>query len=183
MQPKVFQERLWQPTCDSCLTTEHSYDGRIRGYLTQPFQHFFCKTQDMLIRSQKRASCNKTVDILITVLLSTSRYQDTFSCLATACWRPICCKLLQTCCKLMVKTNVTHRPVASSFKSVNDKLQLDESDKFVATCWLVKLTTCNKAVAVRTVFNSVILRTAFFPGCDSQTTSLCIRWRSAARIG
>ena len=37
------------------------------------------------LHSQKRASCNKSIDMILQQLVTTSRYQDVFASLETAC--------------------------------------------------------------------------------------------------
>ena len=98
------------------------------------------------LQCQKHVSCNKSVDIL-RQLVTTSRYQDAFSWLATACWRQVCCKLLadllQVDCQNLLSTGLLHVVSTSCNKSENDKLQFqfnrffttDKAGKFVATCW------------------------------------------------
>ena len=51
------------------------------------------------LHSQKRASCSKSVDIL-QQLVATSRYQDAFAWLATACENKSVASCQQACCKL-----------------------------------------------------------------------------------
>ena len=64
---------------------------------------------------------------LATDLLSTSRYQDAFARLATACWRQVCCKLstdlLQVDCQNLLFTGLLQVVSTSCNKSANDKLQ------------------------------------------------------------
>ena len=72
---------------------------------------------------QKQASCHLATD-----LLSTSRYQDVFERLATACWRKVCGKLstdlLQVDCQNLLSMSSLLQVVSTSCnKSVNDKLQ------------------------------------------------------------
>ena len=90
---------------------------------------------------------------LATDLLSTSRYQDAFAWLATACWRQVCCKLSQeTCCKLIVET--CYPQACCKLFEVLTSLQMisctepDFNSLILAKySRLVKLATCNKSVA------------------------------------
>ena len=72
--------------------------------------------------SQKRANCNKSVDIS-QQLVSTSLYQDAFTWLATACcWQQTYCKLID--CVSLLATSLLQVVSTSCNKSAwNDKLQ------------------------------------------------------------
>ena len=69
------------------------------------------------LHSQKRASCSKSVDIL-QQLVATSRYQDAFAWLATACENKSVAICQQACCKLST-----------------DLLHVNYFNKLVATCF------------------------------------------------
>ena len=56
------------------------------------------------LHSQKRASCNKSVDIL-QQLVTTRRCQDAFVWLATTCHNKSVASCQPTCCKLIILTN------------------------------------------------------------------------------
>ena len=76
-----------------------------------------------------RASCNTSVDI-VSQLVTTSRYQDAFAWLATACDNKSVASCQQTCCKLLT-----------------DLLQVDYFSRPVAiseSCNNLQMTSCNK---------------------------------------
>ena len=69
------------------------------------------------LHSLKRAICNKFVDIL-QQLVTTSRYEDEFACLATAYYNKSVASCQQACCKLST-----------------DLLHVDYFKKLLATCF------------------------------------------------
>ena len=85
---------------------------------------------------QKRAKLQQSCSHLAAAMLSTSRYQDVLRQLvgdkSVASCQQTCCKLIaetcypQACCKLL-------QQVVTSL-ILTDFLQLDEINKFVATC-------------------------------------------------
>ena len=74
------------------------------------------------VHNQKRASCNKSVDILQR-LVTTNGYQDAFAWLATACENKSVAICQQTCCKLIISTDLLQVVSTSCNKSENDMLQ------------------------------------------------------------
>ena len=82
------------------------------------FTDFVTELDSTRLQSQKRASCNNSVDILLQ-LVTTSPYQNAFAWLATAFDNKSVASCRQACCKLIIST---------------DLLQLDEIYKLVATC-------------------------------------------------
>ena len=141
------------------------------------------------IHNQKRATCNKSVDIL-QQLVTTS--QDAFAWLSTACDNKSVASCQQVCFKL--STDLLQVDYCKLFQQVvnvckwqvvtililTDLLQLDEIDKLVATCWQVankpvKLTTCNNSVGFLAVYRQ--LATAFKYFLVDFTMQLVRQWQ------
>ena len=96
--------------------------------------------------SQKRVSCNKSVDILEQLVI-TSRYQDAFPWLAAACENKSVVSCQQACCKL--STDLLQDDYCNFFQQVVTSLQMtscNNPDLNRTCCNLMKLTTCNKSV-------------------------------------
>ena len=101
------------------------------------------------LKAEKNTYLQQVCSHLATDLLSTSRYQDGFTWLVTACWRQVCFKLSRDVLQVDCQNFVIHRFPASCNKSANDKLQQVWFEDLL-TSWnkTVILTTSNKSVAV-----------------------------------
>ena len=84
------------------------------------------------LHSQKHTSCNKSVGIW-QQLVTTSRYQDAFAWLATACWRQVSCKLSTG--GLQADSTSYNKPgnIANTSLIITGLLQRNQVDKFIAT--------------------------------------------------
>ena len=112
------------------------------------------------IHNQKRATCNKSVDIL-QQLVTTS--QDAFAWLSTACDNKSVASCQQVCFKL--STDLLQVDYCKLFQQVVTSLQMTscnnpDLNRLVATWWNWQaccnlLTSCNKPVKLTTCNNSV----------------------------
>ena len=128
------------------------------------------------IHSQKHASFNMSIDIL-QQLVTTSRYQDAFAWLTTACWRQACCKLSTDLLQVDCIQTCYQQACCNMFQQVETSLRMTSCNNpdfsiLVATWWNWQaccnlLTSCSKPVKLTTFW--LFAKLAFLAAYERET--------------